>query len=325
MTAMRPRMVAMAGSVSGALEPPSPPRKLFADYLNARALLAAPPPTLDFAFPGLLTGAIGVLVSPGGTGKSMLAMQMAISVAAGRDIWRLFGAAPLAGPVVIVNAEDPPEILARRLHALRSSAPEAFENGLFLDNLHIKSVSGANFSFGTWDGHRFVMSGDLETLGMEIDQIQPRLACIDTLNRCLSGISENDNAAMGRIISEIEALISTTKAAGLILHHTSKATSLGGQGDHQQAARGASAITDNARFQMNLVGMTEGEAKARDIREDERKQFVRLSVPKCNYSAAIADRWLKREMGGVLRGGWELPPVPSVRRQKAGGRAHDDD
>ena len=48
-------------------------------------------------------------------------------------------------------------------------------------------------------------------------------------------------------------------------------------GDAQQASRGSSVLTDNARFQGNLVGMSQGEAKEFDVDESRRRFFVRLS------------------------------------------------
>jgi RecA-family ATPase len=286
------------------------PEPMWADYLDVFAALAAPPPKLDFVLPGLLAGTLGVLVSPGGTGKSMMALGIAASVAAGHDHWSLLGEDPAAGRVLVVSAEDPAEILARRLHAMKDSAPHALSEGM-LTRFRIKAVHGKNWSLGTWDGSSFNPSGGLLTLEREIHEFQPRLLVLDTLNRCLAGINENDNAAMGRVVSEIERIITPTKTACLVLHHTTKATALQGQGDAQQAARGASAITDNARWQCNLITMSPEEADARGIGADERRQWVRAVVTKVNYAAAPADRWLQRGLGGVLTAA--TPPAATKR------------
>jgi RecA-family ATPase len=310
--------------------PPPPLSPLFTDYLDVTATLAAPPPPLDFVLPGLLAGTMGVLVSPGGAGKSMLALAMAVSVAAGRDVWNVVGEDPKAGPVIVVSAEDPSVILARRLHALRDSAPGIFDDPATAARLRLKAVHGRSFSLGSWDGVVFIPSVALDILEREIAELRPRLVVFDTLNRCLAGISENDNAAMGRIVSEVERIIAPTSSAALILHHTSKATALQGQGDQQQAARGAGAITDNARWQMNLMTMTKEDAEARSISADDRRSWVRAIVPKCNYAATPPDRWLRREEGGILR--LAEPPVAVAKgrsgqapvRQKPRAEASDE-
>jgi RecA-family ATPase len=298
------------------------PRSLFEDYLDVAAVLRSPPPPLDFVLPGLLAGTVGVLVSPGGVGKSMLALGLATSVAAGRDAWQLTGEDSRPGPVIVVSAEDPAVILARRLHSLRDSAKPLFKDPGVVERLHVKCVHGRGFSLGSWDGSAFEPSEALTTLEREVAELRPRLLVFDTLNRCLAGVSENDNAAVGRIISEIERIVAPTGTAALVLHHVSKATALGGQGGEQQAARGASAITDNARLQLNLVGMTVEDAEARGITAEGRRQWVRLVTSKCNYAAPSDDRWLRREAGGVLA--QAEPPEPRATGRK-GGRIHDND
>ncbi len=193
----RPALMMATPSVQ---EPPAavPAANLWTDYLDVAAALAAPPPTLDFVLPGLLAGTMGVLVSPGGAGKSMLALGLAVSVAAGRDCWQLAGEDPQAGGVLFVSAEDPAVILARRLHALRDSEPVPFGDAEAMARLRIKAVHGHGWSLGAWDGAQFTASEGLRTLARELDEFRPRLLVFDTLNRVLAGISENDNGAMGR-------------------------------------------------------------------------------------------------------------------------------
>jgi RecA-family ATPase len=276
--------------------------QLWTDYLDLRDVFSSPPPALKFAFPGVSLGTLAMLVSAGGVGKSMLALQMAISVAAGEDYWKIWGEDPEPGPVIVLSAEDPGDVLRRRLHALQASLSRPISQDV-VDKLRAKVVHGKSFSFGTWDGKDFSMSASLGLLEREIAEFQPRLLVLDTLNRCLAGISENDNGAMGRVIAELERIVAPVGCAALVLHHTTKATALSGQGDQQQAARGAGALTDNARFQMNLTTMTEAEAKKYNIPDEQRRAWVRTTVTKCNYVSAPADRWFRRTEGGVLQGG----------------------
>ncbi len=290
---------------------------LFRDYLDLDGILDAPPPRLDFVLPGLLGGTMGVLVSPGGAGKSMLALGLAACVATGRSMWGLLPADPTPGPVLVVSAEDPRPILAHRLHALVNvpgSAINLRDDDAFRDRFRVKSVQGARFGFGSWTGSDFAPSDAFETLRLEVLQDRPRLVIFDTLNRCLAGIPENDNAALGRIVSELEALIAPVGAACLVLHHVSKGAAREGQGDEQQAARGAGAITDNARWQSNLVGLTRDDAKARGLSDEERTRWVRWAVSKSNYAPPPPDRWLWRDQGGVLRAR-ELPPAANEGRK----------
>ena len=80
------------------------------------------PYPLDFVLPGFLAGSVGALVSPGGIGKTMFAMELAGAVASGYDIlsfekmvsgWKFKPSA-----VTYLSAEDGPEILVNRLKAI---------------------------------------------------------------------------------------------------------------------------------------------------------------------------------------------------------------
>lgn len=44
------------------------------------------PPPLDFLIPGFLSGDVGALVSPGGSGKSFLALNIAVATSTGHDL-----------------------------------------------------------------------------------------------------------------------------------------------------------------------------------------------------------------------------------------------
>ncbi|WP_438501559.1 AAA family ATPase [Nitrosococcus oceani] len=64
----------------------------------------------------MVAGTVGALASPGGAGKSMLALQLAMQIAGGPDLLEV-GEFPV-GPVIYLPAEDPPAAIHHRLHAL---------------------------------------------------------------------------------------------------------------------------------------------------------------------------------------------------------------
>ncbi|BAJ80344.1 hypothetical protein ACMV_09970 [Acidiphilium multivorum AIU301] len=77
---------------------------------------------------------------------------------------------------------------------------------------------------------------------------------------------------------------------------------------HSPAARGASALIDNARWCGFVAKMTEKESEClsdlpddrKPIGNDRRGHFVRFGVSKQNYDATPLDRWYQRRSGGVL-------------------------
>ncbi len=123
----------------------------------------------------------------------------------------------------------------------------------------------------------------------------------------IHSLDENSNGDMARLVATLEHVAASTGASVLYLHHVSKGSAREGQTDQQQAARGASALIDNARWCGFVAKMTEDEAKRLSDRAydrqpigDRRGLFVRFGVSKQNYDATQLDRWYQRHSGGVL-------------------------
>lgn len=266
-----------------------------------RALTTEPAP-LDFVLPGLLRGTVGALVSSGGLGKSWLLLQLAVQLAAGVDSLAIGGewAQMKGGAVLYLPAEDPAEIIHHRLRALalamRLTPDQCLEMG---GRLTIYPMVGRGADLGE--------AGWRDLLALEAEG--KRLVIFDTLRR-YHKCDEKDGGAMGVILAAMESAALKTGAAHIFAHHANKAAVMSGKADEQQASRGASDLTDNSRWQSNLSGISEAEAKARCIREDRRKHFVKLDIPKKNYGAPSACILLERQEGGWLR----LAPAGTEKR-----------
>ena len=260
--------------------------------LDIRECCETDPPPFDFVLPGLKAGTVGALVSPGGAGKSMYALQAAACVCGAPDALASdhgdTDSRPTRGPVLYLSAEDPSDVLHARIRALSLGlAPESKE--LLCENLIAASLLGTciDLTQDSW----------LQQLRVESEGM--RLVILDTLRRCHQA-DENDSSAMAGLLNGLEQVCAETGTTILFLHHASKAGALNG-GDGQQASRGSSVLTDNARYQANLIVMSPQEAQDLNVDESCRRSFVRLAAPKVNYSAPIADRWYRRHAGGVLR------------------------
>lgn len=246
------------------------------------------PPTLDFILPGFIPGTVAGLVSPGGTGKSFFAMELACAVAGGGDANLLKLSVTGSGPVLYLAAEDPSEILHKRLHHIaqyipRESHEKVNENLLVVPIL----ASGVNVLEETW-------CKEIVTRATGC-----RLIVLDTLSR-LHALDENKTGEAKSVMRQLEYLAKTIGAGLLYLHHISKHAAVNGAGDAQQAARGSSAFVDDARYCSFLKGMTEEEAKSLGVEKEQRSFYVRWNANKQNYAMPEADRWFVRSDGGVL-------------------------
>lgn len=278
----------------------------------------SPRPDLDFVLPNLLAGTVAVMVGPGGVSKSMLALQTAAVVGTGLDHWSLwtdYQHVPM-GKVVVFNVEDPAVILDTRIHDVTNSRQvTGKEHDFFIDlfhqNVRIFPLVGRGFAFG----HKIPKTGRI--LGTEwIEWIEHlldgvRLAIFDTFIRGLGGLDENSSTEVAPILALIEGICRRKGVAFLILHHVNKGSTTQPGAASQQAARGSSALTDNARWQTNLNTMSESQAEARGI-TDGRKRWVQVDLTKGNYGPPIDGRWLYRSDGGILDGS-EQPAAPQTK------------
>ncbi|APH56976.1 Replication protein A [Granulibacter bethesdensis] len=265
--------------------------------IDLRAAFENEPPVLDFIWPGFLAGTVGALVAPGATGKSFWALEAAMSIACSVAGGDLVGLAPAhTGRVVYLAGEDPPPALVCRVHAigqhLNQQAREAVAENLILEPIM---------------GKRPNVMDDRHLARIIEFCAGARLIVLDTLSR-IHTLDENSNGDMARLVATLEHVAANTGASVLYLHHVSKGSAREGQTDQQQAARGASALIDNARWCGFVARMNEDEASRlsdhacgrQPIGNDRRGYFVRFGVSKQNYNAAQLDRWYARQSGGVL-------------------------
>jgi RecA-family ATPase len=255
--------------------------------LDLRNAFSQKPPPLDFVLPGMLAGTVGAMVAQGGAGKSWVALELAMAVAGGPDLLEI--GVEHTGQVLYLPAEDPELALRHRLYDAAPHFDDAARERLD-DALDVRLL-----------------------MGHQVDLMQPkwaqaitemaegkRLVVVDTLRRFHAG-DENSASDMARLLGVMEAICGATGASLLFLHHTGKSAALNGGGGQQQASRGSSVLVDNVRGgQLNLIGMTEADAKSFDVDPGDRRNYVKLVQAKANFGAPISDRWFRRDGGGLL-------------------------
>ncbi|MDO6454402.1 helicase RepA family protein [Neptunomonas phycophila] len=273
--------------------------------LDIYKALTEEPPGLDFVLPSLLCGSVGALISPGGVGKSMWALQLAVQISGGADLLGFGGIK--TGSVVYLPAEDPDEILLHRLHSISSYLTEQ-QIQLVSDNLCIQSLVGhsPNILDSRWQE------------ALESIACGSRLLIIDTLRR-FHVEDENSSSAMARVLAGLENIAHRTKCTIVFVHHTNKLVSSLDSSMPQQSSRGSSVLVDNIRWQAYLSIMSEKEAKRLQIHESQRELFIKCGLNKANYGPGFSEKWLVKKKGGFL----ELATfgssskVTGIRREKA--------
>lgn len=260
-----------------------------------------PPPAFDFVLPGMPAGTVGAIISPGGAGKSMFALQVATAMAGAPDVLEL---GLKTGKVVYLPAEDPTLAIWHRIHAM-SKAWDATAKVEVTKNLHIHPLIGREPDLLSEEWFAWF---EEQTKG-------GRILFMDTLRR-FHLLDENSSGDMSKIIGRMEAIAWRHGCCVIFLHHSSKSAAMGGQGDAQQASRGSSVLVDNIRWQAYMSGMSKDEAKTMKVAEGERGFYVRFGISKQNYGRPFDERWFRRGEGGVLAP-MEFPMSSGIKKVPA--------
>ena len=173
--------------------------------------------------PELISGFVpssGVMVLAGapGTGKSFTALSWAAAIAEGSQ-W--FGRQTRKAPVVYVLGEGYSAFGERVTAWKTTNGREIPEDLLFMD--------GATLGID--------LKAPVEQLIGIFNLVKPGLIIFDTLSVLTRLDSENDNAEVSQVMSNVNRIAQGTGATAMVIHHTTKTTG---------SVRGASAFVGNA-------------------------------------------------------------------------------
>jgi RecA-family ATPase len=275
-------------------------------------LLANPAPALDFVLPGLTAGTVGTLIGPGGMGKTMLELEIAILLATGllhRD--PLFGADACQGldtapqKVILLAAEEPLPVLWQRVHDIVQSLNQRDVLPEGMSWVEFKKRLQANLLL-------FPMGG-AQRVNLLTEDLLPSDAAL-ALARLCQGVrlliadplrqlhleDENQSAPMSALMSVFKEIAQDSGSAVMVAHHSSRAAGLQGYGDTADAGRGSTALKDDARWQINLLPPTRDMLDAYGIPANQAAQHAVLVDAKNNYGPKRAPVMLRRTARGVL-------------------------
>lgn len=287
--------------------------------LDLGKLMREPLRSPDYVLDGLPVGAVGVIVAPGGTGKTFFALQAAVEVALGQPccgglvLPACTPQTPLApSPVLYVMAEEPTDIIAQRTRAIIERVLEPLGPGEHAARHALLELLERNLRLYPLAGHG-QMRIDEEVLGawgletLKREGSGARLIILDPLRQFHAG-DENSSWDMTQVVHRMQHLACHTGSAVLLTHHANKASAGAQSTERANAARGSSALTDGVRWQLNLSAADDGIISAHGVSSGDRQQFIRADFTKRNYGAIGLPFLLQRSEGGLL----ERIPGPSV-------------
>lgn len=267
--------------------------------IPASGLLATLPPKRDWVIDGFLPSKIvAAVIAAGGTGKSYLAMHLAVCIASGTP---LFGRHQprSAAKVVFISGEDDRHELQRRLHKIVAGlSPQA--RSLVNQNLHFIDLADS-FELFTEKSNK----GEVEitkTPSLICDQIISQmgldigLVIVDPVARFRGG-DENFAADATRFVQSLQQIRDQLNTSVLCLHHVNKGAGTGG---NQNNARGSSAFIDGVRLVFQLNTLLEPEIRKLYGNPLALPPLITLQPVKSNYGKLAEPMTLARRDDGSL-------------------------
>jgi RecA-family ATPase len=248
--------------------------------------------TLGMANPiGLLPRSeVGFVLGPGGLGKSIMMMGLAISVATGRK-WLDHFIVSEPGRVLLILGEEKLKQAHRRLYELCTSMRLTSEQAqLVRERVVLMPLSGVMAPLVRQEGGLTTETDVAQWLRARMQSADWTLVIVDPVSRFAGADTESDNVQATRFVQTVETLCSVPGAPTVLLVHHSNKISRADDAARPSAAdsRGASALTDAGRWCANLVRRKDG--------------GVALHFTKNNYAEQYDEPvLLERTFGGYLR------------------------
>ncbi|BDQ29856.1 AAA family ATPase [Helicobacter ailurogastricus] len=228
-------------------------------------------PDPEFLLQGFKRGTCGLLSSSGGSGKSFLALTIAMSMAdTTHTLPSLNGLVQSRGGVLYLSNEDDKDVIDYRVWRILQhridqgfiTNPNPVAKSLDHNFVPIDVVAGfrREAKFLIAEGNRVKNTGlarALETLIKEKRHkydLDIKLVILDTLSR-FHALDENSNKEMTLLVGLLGDLARSANVGILMIHHSSKAGALNYKNE-SVSARGASALVDNVRYHLTMSSVT---------------------------------------------------------------------
>lgn len=196
-------------------------------FFPASDLSGKPVPLRNWLVPDLVPSRVVTsLYGDGGTGKSLLALQLAYAVA---TEGRWLGRGVSGGRVLFISAEDDEDELHRRLDAIVQAENGRLED---LDRLTLRSLAGEDALLALLDRNtgKLIASALYAEIDKRVTDDAPALLVLDTLADLFPG-NENDRAQVTQFVGLLIGLAVRHDCAVLMLAHPSRSGLASGGGD----------------------------------------------------------------------------------------------
>ncbi|MEX2528553.1 MAG: AAA family ATPase [Gemmatimonadota bacterium] len=288
---------------------PSPEPLFDPEAIRFGRFMQSEPPAREYLLENgvggvLPLGVAGALGAMGGAGKSFFIYQAAMAIVTGTPFLGM--RVPNPGAVLGLFAEDDETELHRRGRALLSHLSKSarleglpFNQRDVEDRLYILSrIAADNLLTKGGENGEVYFTALVDRLIEAASRIPDlRLIVLDPISRFRGGRANHEEDST-RFVEAVEKIREGTGATVLGLAHISQAGIVSGGG--QEIIRGSTALVDGFRWVATLQRLRRDRAKDFGLHEDEADRYLRLEIPKSNYTPPFGGMWIRREAGGVM-------------------------
>lgn len=247
-------------------------------FVSAASLAGRPVPPRAWHVPDLIpAGTVSLLGGDGGTGKSTIALMLAVATVTGRP-W--LGRETARGGALYLSAEDPLDELHRRLTAITKAEDVDLAD---LDRLTLLPLADRDALLAVPDPKTGVLhpTGLLDVLEQRLAEERPGILILDSLAD-LHSANENDRGTARQLVGLLRGLAIRFETTVLVLAHPSLTGLSSGSG-----LSGSTAWSNSVRSRLFLERIVENGYEP----DPDRRRLV---VKKNNYARTgteIAVRW----------------------------------
>ena len=262
-------------------------------------------PPRPWVIPGvMLAGYTHMLVAPGGSGKSLFTLQMAITLATG-DAWGDMAPRRKCRTLVI-NVEDDMDEQRRRLSAARRVMDKDVAE---LRGMIDLAEDPESIIVARADPNRktVVATPVVDTLRRFIIDRGIGVLIVDPFAETFEGDENSNSEVKWAMRIWRDQIARATGCAVYLVHHTIKGADNGA--GNADIVRGAGSIVNSTRITATLMPMSTNDAEALGIDPPDRYRFVRYDDAKANQSLKSGRaRWFEKVTVELSNGSDDSPP-----------------
>jgi len=262
-------------------------------------------PPRPWIIPGvMLSGYTHMLVAPGGSGKSLFTLQLAITLATGGAWGDMIPRKRCRA--LVINVEDDMQEQRRRLAAARRVMGKDVTE---LRGMIDLAADPESIIVARADPNRktVVSTPVVETLRRYIVDHDIGVLIVDPFAETFEGDENSNSEVKWAMRIWRDEIARATGCAVYLVHHTTKGSENGA--GNADIVRGAGSIVNSTRITATLMPMSANDAEQIGIDPAERFRFVRYDDAKANQSLKSGRaRWFEKISVTLNNGTDDLPP-----------------